>query len=141
MMNCSTLRAFARATLAATALVAAMAAHAGDAIAVVMAPGAAPLSKDQVSNLYLGRVNELKLLDLPEGNPAREGFYKKATDRDSAQIKAVWSRVIFTGKGQPPKEMPDAAAVKKAVAADPKTVGYIDKAAVDASVKVVLELD
>jgi hypothetical protein len=37
--------------------------------------------------------------------------------------------------------MADAAAVKKAVAADPKSVGYIDKADVDSSVKVVLALN
>jgi hypothetical protein len=140
-MKSPILRTLLQAALAASTLGTVMAAQAGEPIAVVMAPGAPALSKDQVANLYLGRANDLKPLDLPDGNPAREAFYKKATDRDSAQIKAVWSRVIFTGKGQPPKEMPDAAAVKKAVAADPKTVGYIDKSAVDASVKVVLELD
>jgi len=78
---------------------------------------------------------------MPESNPVREAFYKKATDRDRAQIKAVWSRLAFTGQGQPPKELADAEAVKKAVAADPKAVGYIDKADVDASVKVVLVLN
>jgi hypothetical protein len=140
-MNSSRLSTLFKAAAVAAAMTAAMAAQAGEAIAVVMAPGAAALTKDQVANLYLGRANDLKVLDLPDGNPAREAFYKKATDRDPAQVKAVWSRVIFTGKGQPPKEMADAAAVKKAVAADPKTVGYIDKSAVDASVKVVLELD
>jgi ABC-type phosphate transport system substrate-binding protein len=36
-----------------------------------------------------------------------------------------------------PKEAGDSAAVKKAVAADPKAIGYIEKSAVDASVKVV----
>jgi hypothetical protein len=35
----------------------------------------------------------------------------------------------------------DAAAVKKAVAADPKAVGYILKADVDSTVKVILSLD
>lgn len=108
---------------------------------VVMHAGAAPLSKEQVTNLYLGRSNELKLLDLPDGTPLRDSFYKKATDRDAAQVKSVWSRIVFTGKGQMPKEASDAAAVKKAVAADPSTVGYIDKNAVDGSVKVVLSLD
>jgi hypothetical protein len=110
-------------------------------IVVVMAPGAAALSKDQVANIYLGRNNEFKPLDLPDANPTRESFYKKATDRDANQVKAVWSRIIFTGQGQPPKEVPDAAAVKKAVAADPKAVGYIAKSDVDASVKVVLSLE
>lgn len=110
-------------------------------VAVVMAPNASPLTKEQVANLYLGRSAELQLFDLPEGNATRDSFYKKATDREPAQVKSTWSRIVFAGKGLPPKEVADAAAVKKAVAADPKAVGYVDKASVDASVKVVLSLD
>lgn len=48
---------------------------------------------------------------------------------------------MFTGKGQAPIILQDAAAVKKAVISDPKAIGYIDKAAVDGSVKVVMSLD
>jgi hypothetical protein len=59
---------------------------------------------------------------------------------DLSQVKATWSRLLFTGQAQPPKELADAAAVKKAVAADPKAVGYIEKCDVDSSVKVILEL-
>ena len=106
-------------------------------VAVVMAPGASPLTKEQIANLYLGRPAQLHPLDLPEGSATRDIFYKKAVERDAAQVKAVWSRIVFSGKGAPPKEVLDAAAVKKAVAADPKAVGYIDKAAVDGSVTVV----
>jgi hypothetical protein len=115
-------------------------ARAGE-IVVVMGSGAASLTKDQVNSIYLGSKNDLKPMDMPESNPIREAFYKKATDRAPAQVKAVWSRLVFTGQGQPPKELADAAAIKKAVAADPKAVGYIDKADVDASVKVVLALN
>jgi ABC-type phosphate transport system substrate-binding protein len=115
-------------------------AHAGD-IVVVMSPSASALTKDQVAKLYLGRSNDLKPLDLPSSSPIRDAFYKRATDRDAAQIKALWSRITFTGEGLPPKEVADAAAVKKAVAADPKAIGYIEKADVDASVKVILELN
>ena len=121
------------------ALLWAAGAMAGD-IVVVIGPGAEPLTKDQVTDIYLGRSKAFKPLDLPESNPARDAFYRRATDRDASQDKAVWSRIIFTGQGQPPKELPDSTAVKKAVAADPKLVGYIDKADVDASVKVVLVL-
>lgn len=110
-------------------------------VAVVMAPSAAPLTKEQVANLYLGRSTELRLLDLPEGSATRDAFYRKATEREPAQIKSTWARVIFSGKATPPAAMTDAAAIKKAVAADPKLVGYIDKTAVDGSVKVVLPLD
>jgi hypothetical protein len=110
-------------------------------IVVVMGPGAAALTKDQVANVYLGRNSHLRPVDLPESNAVREAFYKKATDRDATQIKALWSRLTFTGEGMPPKQVPNAAAVKKAVAADPMAIGYIEKADLDASVKVILELN
>jgi len=124
----------------AAALSLASAANAGEVV-VVMAAGATAPSKDVIANVYLGRSTELKPMDLPESNPARQYFYKKATDRDAAQVKAVWSRITFTGQGKPPKELADAAAVKKAVAADPKAIGYILKADVDSTVKVILSLE
>jgi hypothetical protein len=106
-----------------------------------MAPIAAPLTKDQVADVFLGRSTDLRPVDLPESSVARDLFYKKATGRDAAQVRAVWARLIFTGRGKLPKEVPDAAAVKKAVAADPNLVGYIDKADADATIKVVLSLN
>ena len=115
-------------------------ASAGDVV-VVMSASAAPLTKDEVAGVYLGRNASLKPVDLPEANTTRQVFYKKTTDRDSAQVKAVWARLTFTGGGQPPKELADDAAVKKAVAADPKAIGYISKGSVDDTVKVVLALD
>jgi ABC-type phosphate transport system substrate-binding protein len=47
---------------------------------------------------------------------------------------------VFTGKATPPKELPSSAEVVKAVSADPNAIGYIDKSAVDGSVKVVYEV-
>jgi hypothetical protein len=109
-------------------------------VVVIMAPDAAPLTKEQIANVYLGRSLDYKPVDLPESTATRNDFYKKATDRDAAQVKAAWSRLMFTGHAQAPKVLADAAAVKKAVAADNKSVGYIDKADVDSSVKVILTL-
>jgi hypothetical protein len=128
-----------RAIVIVAGLAFAVCASAAD-IVVVMAPGAPALSKDQVVNVYIGRNKDLKPLDLPESGNERGVFYKKATDRDLAQIKAVWARIAFTGLGQPPKELPDDEAIKKAVAADPKAIGYIQKTQLDDTVKVVLDL-
>ena len=61
----------------------------------------------------------------------------EVTGKDAAQVKAVWTRLIFTGKATPPKEVASSADVKKAVASDPKAIGYMEKGAVDSSVKVV----
>ena len=113
--------------------------HAED-IVVIVNPAAAPISKEQIADLYLGRSDAWIPIDQAAGSGIYVEFYKKVTGRDSAQIKAIWSRILFTGRGVPPKQLPDSAAVKKAVAANPKAVGYIEKSAVDASVKVALPI-
>jgi ABC-type phosphate transport system substrate-binding protein len=116
------------------------AAHADPEIAVIGNSAAPSLTKDQVADLFLGKNKSLKPVDLPASSPAKAEFYQKVSGHDLSQVKATWSRLLFTGQAQPPKELPDAAAVKKAVAADPKAVGYIAKSDVDSTVKVVLVL-
>jgi hypothetical protein len=110
-------------------------------IVVIVNPAAKPISKEQIADLYLGRSGGLTPVDQPVGSAIYAEFYKKATGRDIAQVKALWSRILFTGRGLPPKQLPDSAAVKQAVAANPNAVGYIEKSAVDASVKVALPLN
>lgn len=110
-------------------------------VVVIANPAAGSISKDQIADVYLGKDSSFTPIDQPESAAIRADFYKKATGRDLAQVKATWSRLTFSGKAQPPKEVADAAAVKKAVAADPKTIGYIDKSAVDGTVKVIATLD
>jgi len=129
-----------RATVAAAVLMAGGWAMAADMV-VIANPAAGPMTKDQVSDLFLGKNQGFTPIDLPESSPSYADFYRKATGRDIAQVKATWARLVFSGKGQAPRQLPDAAAVKKAVAADPKAVGYIEKSAVDNSVKVVVSLD
>jgi ABC-type phosphate transport system substrate-binding protein len=120
-------------------------AHADVVVVVSSKASVASLSKEQVSDLYLGKNQELgggsaALFDLPDGS-LKDAFYDKATGRSLQQIKATWSKLVFTGKGLPPKEAASPDALKKAIAADPHAIGYLDSGAVDASVKVVLKLN
>jgi ABC-type phosphate transport system substrate-binding protein len=112
----------------------------GEDIVVIANPAAAPISKEQIADIYLARNNAWTPIDQSAGSSIYAEFYKKATGRDAAQVKAIWSRILFTGRGVPPKQLLDSTAVKKAVAANPKAVGYIEKSAVDSSVKVILPL-
>lgn len=103
----------------------------------------ASMTAEQVSNVFLGKATDFPgggaaaPIDLAESSPVREEFYKKVTGKSAAQVKAYWSKQIFSGKGTPPKEVGSSADVKKAVAATPGAIGYIEKAAADDSVKVV----
>lgn len=105
------------------------------------------MTKEQVSDVFLGRASALPggasavPVDLPESSPLREEFYTKATGKSAAQVKSFWAKMSFTGKGKPPQEGASSADVKKAVAAAPGGIGYIEKSAVDGSVKVVLTVN
>jgi len=126
-----------KASVAALALALALPAMAE--VVVIVNPKAAEstLSKDQVSQVFLGKSSALTPVDQAEGAAIRSEFYKKVTDREPSQVKSLWSKLVFTGKATMPKEFGDSAAVKKAVAADPKLIGYIEKSALDSSVKAV----
>lgn len=102
------------------------------------ASGAAGLSKEQIADVFLGKNPSLTPVDQAESSPLREEFYTKVVGKSAAQAKSYWSKLAFTGKGTPPKEMAGSAEVKKALAANPALLGYIEKAAVDGSVKTLL---
>ncbi|MES2048524.1 MAG: hypothetical protein V4447_08995 [Pseudomonadota bacterium] len=108
---------------------------------------AAVLSREQVSALFLGKSTQLPgagipvLIDQPESVDARQIFYSKVTEKTPAQVKSVWSRLVFSGKGSPPKEVANSAEVKKLVNANPDAIGYIEKSAVDATVKVLFSVE
>ena len=110
-------------------------------IVVIVNLAAASISKEQIADLYLGRSDAWTPIDQVVGSAIYVEFYKKVTGRDSAQVKAIWSRILFTDLGVAPKQLPNSAAVKKAVAANPKAVGYIEKSDVDDSIKVVLSVN
>ncbi|HEU4604410.1 MAG TPA: hypothetical protein VFS24_20715 [Steroidobacteraceae bacterium] len=108
-------------------------------VVVVVNPSnpVASMTADQVADYFLGKSTALQPIDLPESSATRTQFYQKVTGKDAAQVKAVWTRLIFTGKATPPKEVSSSADVKKTVAGNDKAIGYIEKSAVDNSVKVV----
>lgn len=107
------------------------------------ASAAASISVDDLRRIYLGKGATLAdgtavvPVDQATGTPSRQAFYTRFIDKTESQVTAYWSRLIFTGKGQPPQAVGDDAAVKKWVAGHPDAIGYIDDSAVDASVKVL----
>ena len=93
------------------------------------------ITASQISRIYLGKSNKLTPIDVTDPG-ARYQFYTKVVGTDEAKVKARWSRLVFTGKASAPKEL-SSADVVKAVAADPKAIGYVDSSFVNMTVKVV----
>lgn len=87
---------------------------AGEIAVVVSASSpAASMNADQVSQVFLGKSNGMTPVDQSDSSSAKAEFYKKAAGKDLAQVKSIWSKVVFTGKGTPPKEVGGNAGVKK----------------------------
>ena len=122
-------------------------AQAGELLVIVSAKNPVSVMRaDQVADIFLAQTgrfpggDEAVALDLPLGNPLRDEFYAKVAAKSPALMKAYWTKMVFTGRGQPPRELANSIAVRKLVAENPFMIGYIDRAALDASVKPVLVL-
>src|SRR6202167_1400973 len=80
-----------------------------DVVAVVSSKNPlASLSKSQVADIFLGKTVRFPdgtlavPIDQEEGSAARNEFYATFTGKSPAQLKSHWTKIIFTGRGQPP---------------------------------------
>jgi len=101
------------------------------------------LDKEQVANLFLGKSSSYPdgsaavPIEQTDGSAAHEEFHKTVTEKSASQLKSYWSKMIFSGKGTAPKEAASNSVLLKLLAGNPAMIAYIDKNAVDKSVKVV----
>ncbi|QYJ87600.1 phosphate ABC transporter substrate-binding protein [Shewanella mesophila] len=125
-------------SIIALSLAVAMSAEA--AVVVIGAPGASDISASEAKKAFLGKgASSATVYELEEGNPARSEFHSKVTGKSDSQLKAFWSKQVFTGKGNPPATLSSASAMKSTIAANPNAIGYIDEADLDDTVKVILK--
>jgi ABC-type phosphate transport system substrate-binding protein len=117
-----------------------------DVVAVVASTSAVTLlSKAQVADIFLGKVSrfpngtQAAPIDWEEGSPVRDEFYAAYAGKSPVQVKSLWARIIFTGRGQPPKAVPNSVEVRKLVAANPQAISYIERSDLDSSVKIVAQ--
>lgn len=103
--------------------------------------GNTSLNKDDVERIFLGKLstfpNNATAIPLDNTEAMKSVFYQKVANKNMSQLRAYWSKMVFTSGGQPPKEVGSDSDVVDIVAKNPNTVGYIDKAHVTSAVHVV----
>jgi len=88
-------------------------------LVVIVAPSTNidSISSEQLQRLYLNKANRfpngirLVPLDQKTGSPQRREFTEKALGKTPAELSSYWSRRMFSGKGQPPREYRDSTEV------------------------------
>jgi ABC-type phosphate transport system substrate-binding protein len=131
------------------AALAVVGARANDAenIVVIVNPdsGIDRLTRDEVIDIFLGRYRKL-----PSGRVAlpidvassveRDQFYLLLVKKSPSEISSYWARLVFSGQTSPPYRVPDTKTAVELVESNPNAIAYVDRASVNAHVKVVLEI-
>lgn len=115
------------------------------AVAIVAHPSnsVSGIRPNDAQRIFLGKTGEFANgrralpVDQTPGTASRIKFMKSVIEKSEDELKGYWSRLMFSGKGTPPREVGDDAAVKAWVASNPDAIGYIDGKFVDGSVKVL----
>ena len=113
-------------------------------VAVVVHPSNSDsLDKATITRLFLNKAKafpsgtQAEPVALEEGKAVTDEFNGKVLNKTASQLTAFWSKLVFTGKGQPPKSLGSDAEVIAEVASNPGAIGFVDAGAVNDSVRVV----
>lgn len=101
------------------------------------------LTRSEVINLYMGRINRLPSgvsalpLDLVD---AREEFYQGLVNKRLAEINSYWARLMFSGRASPPRQVASSAEMLEIVASNRGAIGYVRQTEVDERVLVLMDM-
>lgn len=138
IMKKTTIRSF----ICTSALLLSFSSLANVAVIVNSANNAA-VDEADISRIFLGKIKSfstgetITLINLDASQATRGEFEEKVLNKSASQVKAYWSKLIFSGKGKPPEELATDKDILAFVAANPGAIGYVAEASLDGSVKVV----
>jgi hypothetical protein len=102
------------------------------AVNVIVHPSnTADLDKSSIARIFLGKAksfpdgSSVTPLDQSEGSAITNDFNSKVLGRSASQLKAYWSKRVFTGKGTPPKKVATDAEIIEMVSKNPDMIAYI----------------
>ncbi|CUS49573.1 MAG: putative periplasmic protein [Idiomarinaceae bacterium HL-53] len=90
-----------------------------------------------VRRIYLGQSRQFIAANLPEGSDARNTFENSFVGRSPDQMKAHWSRLLFTGRAVELRVLETDEQVLEFVRSNPNTVGYISDATKASGLNVI----
>ena len=112
-------------------------------VTVIVHPSnSAALDKSSISRIFLGKAKSFPgggqavPINLADGSGGSNDFNDKVLNKSASQLKAYWSKLVFTGKGTPPKTVDSDAEMIALISANPNMIGFVEGSG-DGSVKVV----
>jgi ABC-type phosphate transport system substrate-binding protein len=114
-----------------------------DVAVVVNSTNADIIDDGDIARIFMGKMKafpsggSIEPINSLSDSAVRSEFEEKVLNKSSSQMKAYWSKLIFSGRGKPPTELASDAEVLKHISANAGAIGYVDAGSVDSSVKVL----
>lgn len=89
------------------------------------------ITRAELSAIYMKRTrswrdgHEIVPVDQPVSSPVREHFSRSVHGKNVAYVMRYWQRLIFSGRGIPPRQLQNDAAVLELVKNGRDAIGYI----------------
>ena len=126
-------------------LLALCAGHASARLVLVVHPDSPiqKLSKPEVINIYMGRYSviggsKVNAIDLSPSHEERAQFYRQLVNKTTAEMNAYWSRLIFSGKTEPPLQVQTTQQLIRMLKEDKNALGYLDSSQIG-TLRIVFE--
>ena len=101
------------------------------------------MTQKEITRLFLGKSKsfpggaEALPINQPESTKTTKDFNATVLKKSDRQLKAYWSKLLFTGKGTPPKILENDSEMIKFIIDNPSYIGYVDSNSVTDAIKVL----
>lgn len=93
----------------------------------------------RITRIYMGQSRDLIAVNQTQDSAVRSAFEANVIGRTPEQIKAHWSRLVFTGRAAELREVDSDEAVLEFVRSNSGTIGYITDASKAEGLNILLE--
>lgn len=114
-----------------------------DVVVIVHKDNTSTIDKKYITRIFLGKSStfpggaEAIPINHVRGSEVRDAFNKDIIGRSSSQVYAYWSKLVFTGKGTPPKELKSSEEIISFVSKNINAIAYIEDSKVSDDIKIV----
>jgi ABC-type phosphate transport system substrate-binding protein len=117
-----------------------------DLVVVVSRDNPQQLTLADIRKIYLGQSSTFadgaKALPVmyAEGTAERAAFVKHVLKISESQYIGIWAKLLFTGNGTPPVELPDNMGVETYILQHSQAIGYLPRELADQRFRIIAEL-
>jgi len=103
------------------------------------------IEKKELSRIFLAKTrnfsNGKRAVAIESSNKEYQiFFYNRVSNKNKKQLKKYWAKMIFTGRGQPPKKFDSIESIMDFIKSNNNAISYIPFEYLSNDIKVIMEI-